>query len=107
MFDPLILRRNLKPHLNLLLAAREYPKTICPSEVARALSTAELREAGISSWRDAMPEIRKVVAEMRRNGEVEVLQKGSIVGGDLGDALEHVVGPIRIRRVQCERGLSP
>lgn len=45
-----------------------------------------------------MPEIRRIVAEMRKRGEVEVLQKGSVLEGDLGEDLERVVGPIRIRR---------
>jgi hypothetical protein len=47
-----------------------------------------------------MPEIRKIVAIMRLQGTVEVLQKGSVLEGDLGDELERVVGPIRIRKAQ-------
>jgi hypothetical protein len=100
MPDLQVLRRNLQPHLERLLVTRDYPKTICPSEVARALNTADLQEADISSWRDAMPEVRKMIAEMRERGEVEVLQKGSILEGDLGVGLERVVGPIRIRKIQ-------
>jgi len=46
-----------------------------------------------------MPEIRGIVAEMRKKCKVEVLQKGTVVEGDLGEGLIHVVGPIRIRRV--------
>jgi hypothetical protein len=94
------LRDTLPPHLDRLLASREPPKTLCPSEVARSLTTDELKTAGLSSWRESMPEIRKIVAVMRLEGTVEVLQKGSVLEGDLGEELEQVVGPIRIRKAQ-------
>jgi hypothetical protein len=90
----------LQTHLDLLLASREPPKTCCPSEIARALNPKELEAINLSSWRDAMPEIRRIVAEMRERGKVEVLQKGSVLKGDLGERLEHVVGPIRIRKTR-------
>jgi hypothetical protein len=67
------LRRILQPRLDQLLASREPPKTIFPSEVARALNRQELDEAGLPSWRDGMIKIRATVAEMREVGEVEVL----------------------------------
>lgn len=47
-----------------------------------------------------MPEIRKMVAGMRDRGTVEVLQKGFVLEGDLGDGLEKVVGPIRLRKTR-------
>jgi hypothetical protein len=47
-----------------------------------------------------MPEIRKMVAIRRLEGGVEVMQKGSVLEGDLGEELEQVVGPIRIRKAQ-------
>ena len=100
MSDLPVLRRNLRPHLDRLLESRESPKTFCPSEVARALSATNLQEAGIESWRNAMPEIRRMVAELRQQGKVEVLQKGSVLEGALGEGLEHVVGPIRVRKTQ-------
>jgi hypothetical protein len=43
--------------------------------------------------------IRNVVDEMRDRGEVEVLQKGAVLTGDLGEGLTDVKGPIRVRRV--------
>lgn len=46
-----------------------------------------------------MPEIRRIAAVKRQNGEVEVLQKGSVLEGGLGEGLENVVGPIRIRKI--------
>ena len=44
-----------------------------------------------------MPQVRRLVADMRRRGEVEVLQKGNVLEGDLGEELENVVGPLRVR----------
>jgi Protein of unknown function (DUF3253) len=95
MADP---QKVLQPHLDRLLASRDPPKTCCPSEVARALGPEELGAAEFCTWRDAMPAIRRIVAAMRKRGEVEVLQRGSVLEGDLGEDLERVVGPIRIRR---------
>jgi hypothetical protein len=62
----------LKGYLDKLLASREPPKTICPSEVARALSREVLDAAAASSWRKLMPETRNMVAEMLGRGEVGV-----------------------------------
>jgi len=88
----------IRIHLHRLLDSRDYPKTICPSEVARAISRDELEILGVDSWRDLMPQIRHVVAEMRNQGTVEVLQKGNVLDGELGDFFENVVGPIRVRK---------
>jgi len=49
-----------------------------------------------------MPEVRKMAAEMRTGGVVEILQKGSVLDGDLGEGLVNVVGPIRLRKTQSE-----
>lgn len=85
-----------KAHLDRLLASREWPKTICPSEVARAMSSKELAEAEVSSWRDLMPRIREHVFKLRNQGQLEVLQKGQILGQEI-DA-HNVTGPIRVRQ---------
>ncbi|KAF1360807.1 hypothetical protein EJ07DRAFT_164940 [Lizonia empirigonia] len=84
-------------HANRLLSTREYPKTICPSEVARALSSTELSSLDVSDWRATMDPIRQIVWEMREAGEVEVLQKGEVVNAE---RLEDIRGPIRVRRAQ-------
>ena len=81
--------------LESLLNAR-YPKTICPSEVARSFSASELEGIGTTNWRDLMPQIREVLWDMRENGEVEILQKGEVIPD--GVALENIKGPIRARR---------
>lgn len=82
--------------LQRLLNSREFPKTICPSEVARALSKTELEELHVTQWRDLMPEIRRRVWVMRDAGEVEIMQKGEVLGREVG--LEDVKGPIRVRK---------
>lgn len=85
----------LQTHLTTLLTTRHPPKTFCPSEVARALSTQELSELGFTSWRDAMPDVRRLAFELRDAGGCEILQQGEVVRGDEGD----VRGAIRVRRV--------
>lgn len=90
-------REILLPHVNRLLSSRDHPKTICPSEVPRALTPTELEATGALSWRDLMPEVREILWEMRQQGKVEILQKGLLVPD--GMALDHVRGPIRARRI--------
>ena len=87
---------HVKKHLDRLLDAREYPKTICPSEVARALSNSELEALGAESWRDLMPTIREHVFGLRDRGSVEILQKGNAIPAD--QSLEETTGPIRVRK---------
>jgi hypothetical protein len=89
-------------HLDRLLDARSYPKTICPSEVARALSAVELRESGADcdgtggDWRLLMPEIRELAFRMRDEGNLEILQRGFIIPETR--TREETTGPIRLRR---------
>jgi len=80
-------------HARRLLQARLFPKTICPSEVARALSAEELQALDASHWRDVMDDVRTVVWEMREAGEVEVLQKGAVTVA----SPDTIRGPIRVR----------
>jgi hypothetical protein len=87
----------LERHLNDFLDKRQPPKTFCPSEVARALTTAELQALGFAEWRDAMPAIRELAWEWRSKGRCEVLQKGAVLGDEVGS--DDVRGPIRLRRV--------
>jgi hypothetical protein len=84
-------------HANRLLSSRDYPKTICPSEVARAFSAPELETLGASSWRDTMDPVRQVMWQKRAAGEVEIMQKGEVINPA---SLEDIRGPIRVRRVQ-------
>ncbi|KAG9377304.1 DUF3253 domain containing protein [Pyrenophora tritici-repentis] len=84
-------------HADRLLSTRAWPKTICPSEIARALSRQELETLDASEWRDTMDAIRELVWEKRAAGEVEVMQKGQLVEAE---SLEHVRGPIRVRNIK-------
>ena len=69
-----------------LLARREPQHSICPSEVARALS----EDAAI--WRALMPEVRATAAALVGEGVVRITQRGQPV--ELGT----VRGPIRLMR---------
>lgn len=85
----------MQHHLDRLLKARASPKTICPSEVARALSKSEIQDLDATDWRDTMPAIRERVWKMRDQGRVEILQKGEVLSNDVGP--DEVRGPIRVR----------
>ena len=63
------------------LAAARAPRTICPSEVARALS---------EDWRPLMPLVREVAGEMQSEGALRVSQ-----GGAPADPVA-AKGPIRL-----------
>lgn len=84
-------------HAERLLDARQYPKTICPSEIARAFSAQELQSLGAAEWRGAMDIVRQVMWEKRAAGEVEVMQKGEVIDVE---SLDDIRGPIRVRKVQ-------
>ncbi|MCJ1444859.1 MAG: hypothetical protein MMC23_005362 [Stictis urceolatum] len=87
---------SLQSHLDRLLATRPHPKTICPSEVPRALTSTELNNQNASNWRDLMPMVRDLLQSMRERGEVEILQKGSVVSNDI--PVQDIKGPIRARK---------
>ena len=56
----------------------------CPSEVAR-----QLRPQG---WRDLMPSIRRVAAELAQLGKLDITQRGAVVA-----PIGPFKGPIRFR----------
>jgi len=64
---------------------RGADKTICPSEVARAMFPA--------GWRKHMDEVREVAVDLQRQGKVTITQKGNQVD------VNHIKGPIRIKIV--------
>lgn len=70
-----------------LLASRAPSASICPSDVARTLSSDE------RIWRAQMPAIRRVAARLAADGRVKVTR-----GSEEVDALSKG-GPIRIRRL--------
>ena len=67
----------------LALAEQRGPgKSLCPSEVARALDSHD--------WRRLMPRVRSVAEALRASGRLLVLQKQQPVPS------AHVTGPIRL-----------
>jgi len=82
--------RQISAKIDELLEQREAGRTICPSEVARAL--------GGEAWRDLMQPVRDVAATRAQAGELEVTRKGRTVDPtDPG-------GPIRLGRAQRRPG---
>ncbi|KAF2738675.1 hypothetical protein EJ04DRAFT_485533 [Polyplosphaeria fusca] len=79
-----------------LMEKRVWPKTLCPSEVARAFTIEELGELGAGQWRDVMGGVREVAWEMRDRGDLEILQKGEVIGASV--SADHINGPIRLRK---------
>ncbi|QQL50485.1 DUF3253 domain-containing protein [Mucilaginibacter ginkgonis] len=65
---------------------RGVDKTICPSDVVRALF--------YKDWRRYMPEVRAAAIELQHAGKVVITQKGEMIDTD------HIKGPIRIRIVK-------
>ena len=57
--------------LRALARERGEGKSLCPSEVARAL--------GGEQWRELMPAVRAVAFELQAAGEVRVTQKSQVV----------------------------
>lgn len=82
-------------HLQRLLNSRAFPKTICPSEAARALTKDELEASGAFEWRDLMTPLRQHAFELRDRGKLEILQQGSVLPSD--QSMEETRGPIRLR----------
>lgn len=64
---------------------RGADKTICPSEVARALFDTD--------WRKHMDEVRQAAIVLQQDGKVLITQKGIPV------EVNHLKGPIRIKIV--------
>lgn len=68
-------------------AARGPAKSICPSEVARALAGGD-----DGPWRPLMTPVREAAVALLKTGEIEILRKGKPVPP------EQVRGVIRLRR---------
>ena len=92
------IEESLQTRLDGLLSNRQFPKTICPSEVPRSLTAADLQRLGVADWRDLMPTVRSMLEGMRKSGQVEILQKGEVVAGDVD--VDDLRGPIRARKTE-------
>lgn len=68
------------------VATRGAAKSICPSEVARALAPEE------DVWRRLMGQVRAAAIRLAREGRIEVLRKGKPV-----DPAAEIRGVIRLR----------
>jgi hypothetical protein len=84
-------RRSIAATIRRLLRARGAGKSICPSEVARALAP--------NAFHALMPEVRSVAARMARANEIVVTQRGRRVVD-----VEHARGPIRLARAEVVQG---
>ncbi|RYU90111.1 DUF3253 domain-containing protein [Mucilaginibacter terrigena] len=72
------------PQTILTMAAERAPdKTVCPSEIARALFP--------GNWRKHMQEVRDAAVALQKDGKVTITQKGLPVD------VNHIKGPIRIK----------
>lgn len=71
-----------------MAAARGEDKTICPSEVARAMFG--------SDWRKEMQAVRDAAFDLARENQVIVMQKGKKV------ERENLKGPVRIKIINPE-----
>ena len=74
----------------MLLTQRAAEATICPSEVARALTTGARDKRSAMDWRAAMPVVHEAVDRLLAEGAIQLSWKG--------EALKARVGPYRIRR---------
>jgi len=70
-----------------LLSERGPKASICPSDVARALTAGEM------GWRALMPTVREAAAALARSGRIVITQGGQQI--DPNDAYH---GPVRLRR---------
>lgn len=62
-------------------------ESICPSDAARSFG---------AKWREMMPAVREVAADLVRDGAIEVIQQGQVV--DIEERnIESIKGPIRLR----------
>ncbi|KQQ95233.1 S-adenosylmethionine tRNA ribosyltransferase [Leifsonia sp. Leaf325] len=78
--------RDLEERITTMLDARASSATICPSDVARAVSSEE------SEWRALMDPVRRAARRLVAAGEVEITQGGRVVDPSTAK------GPIRFRR---------
>jgi hypothetical protein len=79
--------REIEAQLLALLGARREAASICPSDVARTLSSDEAR------WRALMPAVRAVAARLAESGVIRITQGETTVPPAQIDN-----GPIRLRR---------
>ena len=75
----------LEQRIRAMLAGRASTSSICPSDVARAITPNE------KEWRALMEPIRQAAKRLVASGEVEITQHGEVIDPTT------IKGPIRIR----------
>lgn len=76
-------------------AARGRDRSICPSEVARALAGGD-----DGPWRPLMALVRRAAADLARDGRIEILRKGKPVPP------EAMRGVVRLRAAVADAALE-
>ena len=89
MGNPAITDQTIEHRLLALLDGRDEASSICPSEVARALSDDE------STWRGLMARVREVAATLQDAGRIRITRGDTAV---TRSTLED--GPIRLRHAK-------
>ncbi len=79
--------QDIKDEIFRLLLSLKADESICPTEAARAFGP---------RWRQQMPSVIDVVADMVRDDLIEVTLQGVIIDVDEKD-LSTVKGPLRVR----------
>jgi hypothetical protein len=78
---------DIRDEIFRLLLSLKQGESICPTDAARGFG---------SKWRQLMPHVREVVADMARDGQIQVTLRGQTIDVDEVD-IEQTKGPIRIR----------
>ncbi len=79
-----------------LVAERGPARSICPSEAAREVASAE----GLAEWHGLMGNVRRIAGRLQAEGRLEILRKGRPAPAD-------VRGVIRLRQPATAAPLAP
>jgi hypothetical protein len=89
-------QEDIRDEILRLLMALKFGESICPADAARHFG---------SKWRQYMGRVHEVIADMARDGMIEVTQRGEPVDVDDRD-LDSIRGPIRLRLTPSSRAVS-
>jgi hypothetical protein len=88
-FDARVEAKIVEAKIMELLDCRDTGKTICPSEVARAMAGSDER----SDWEPLMEATRAAARRLVETGQIVITQHGRVVDPARAE------GPIRLRKV--------
>jgi hypothetical protein len=83
-----VIQERIAAKMMKLVKERGANKTICPSEVARAIASNE------SAWRKLMPYVRHVAVSLQHRNMIHIEQDGQVISIEHPEDIE---GPIRLR----------